>query len=420
MFVELRRYGKARKFVAEVEAVGHECDLALLSVDDDEFFDGVTPLRVGSLPHLGERVKVCGYPVGGDRLSITQGIVSRIDLVRYAQSQRKLLAVQVDAAINSGNSGGPVLRGNQLVGIAFQTLDDAASVGYMIASSVIEHFLEDVAGGHYDGFPGLGIQFQELESRAHRRALGLPFNGRGVLVTRVAYDSSAWGMIREGDVLLSVGGYSISESGTVGLRDGEFIDFDCVVSGRHVGDRLGVEVMRDGQRLEVEVQLKAPVYFVDEDRFDVKPSYFVWGGLLFAPLTRNYLKTWGDSWWQTAPRELVTLYESGVPTEDWQEPVVLQKVLPDAANQGFHDCESLLIRSALGVPIRNLRHLVALVESTEERYVVFESFDGKRIVLDRRQALDRGATILRKFGVPNDRSPDLLKAPSLVYSHAAS
>ena len=110
VFVEVRRFGKSQKFEAEVQALGHDCDLALLTVEDEEFFEGTTPIVLGHLPRLSERVSVCGYPIGGERLSLTEGIVSRIELVSYAQANRELLAVQIDAAINSGNSGGPVLK----------------------------------------------------------------------------------------------------------------------------------------------------------------------------------------------------------------------------------------------------------------------------------------------------------------------
>src|SRR5262245_22396228 len=81
VFIEVRRYGKSQKFVAEVEALGHECDLALLRIDDESFFQGVQAIPIGELPDLSDRVSVCGYPIGGERLSITEGIVSRIDLV---------------------------------------------------------------------------------------------------------------------------------------------------------------------------------------------------------------------------------------------------------------------------------------------------------------------------------------------------
>ena len=137
VYIEVRRYGKSRKFEAVVEGVGHVCDLALLRIDDPGFAKGAQAFPIGDLPSLGERVAALGFPIGGERLSITEGIVSRIEIYPYAHSQRNLLAVQIDAAINSGNSGGPVVKDGEIVGIAFEALDEAENVGYMIGAPVV-------------------------------------------------------------------------------------------------------------------------------------------------------------------------------------------------------------------------------------------------------------------------------------------
>ncbi len=408
VFVEVRRYGNAQKYVAEIEAIGQACDLALLRIDEPSFFHGATPIEIGPLPRLSDRVSVCGYPIGGDRISITEGIVSRIELVSYAQSNRSLLAVQIDAAINSGNSGGPVIKNGRLAGVAFQALDDAEQIGYMIAPPVVEHFLRDVDLGDYEGFPDLGIGIQPLEARAHRRSLGLSkARTGGVLVTRVSAGSSADGSLLPGDVLLEVDGVEVAADGSVALREGELIEYGYVVSSHHVGERMPVTVCRKGQELRLSVELRRPKYLVAEERYDVRPQYFIVGGLLFVPLTRDYLKTWGDTWWHTAPRELVALYENGVRTADRHEPVVLQKVLADRVNQGYHELESLLIDEVDGVQVRSLAHLVDLVEASGGDFLRFGAVDGRQVVLDRLQALERHEDILRKFGVPFDRSVDL-------------
>lgn len=412
VYVECRRYGKARKYQAEVEALGHECDLALLRIEDDSFFAGTLPIPLGTLPHLSEQVSVCGYPVGGERISITQGIVSRIDLVQYAQSQRRLLAIQIDAAINQGNSGGPVIQDGVLIGVAFQALDDAEKIGYVIAVPVIEHFLEDVENGVYEGFPGLGVATQSLESDTHRAALGLPAHREeGVLITRVAYGSSAWGCLEPEDVLLAVDGVPVTPDGTVEMREGEHVDFAYVVSRRHVGETMDCRVWRNGVEISVVVRLRPPSYLVPEDRYDVKPTYFVFGGFLFVPLTRNYLMTWTEPWWQNAPRELVVTYEAGLRTPDCIEPVVLQKVLADRANQGYHEYESLLVEKVEGQKVRSLRHLVRLVEGSESPYVTFELTDGRQVVVDRALAAERHEIILERFGIPTERSQDLVDDP---------
>jgi S1-C subfamily serine protease len=413
VFVELRRYGKGRKFVGHVDAIAHECDLALLSVEDPTFFEGVTPLRFGTLPYLGDKVKVCGYPIGGDRVSITQGIVSRIDLVSYAQSDRDLLAVQIDAAINSGNSGGPVLKNGKLVGVAFQTLDEATGVGYVIPVPIIQHFVNGADGG-YLGFPSFGFAVQNLESSAHRRSLGLDREGTGVLVTRVAFQGSADGVLEPGDVVLEIDGVPIEDAGTVALRDGEIIDFGYLLVRHQVGDRVPVAFWRGGAVHRATLTLRPPVQLVPEDGPDTRPSYFVYGGLVLIPLTRNYLKTWGENFFEKAPHQLLALLDHGVPSEECQVPVVLQKVLADEVNVGYHDLESVIVRSVQGVRVRNLRHLVMLVDAADGDFVRFETVDGRQIVLDRRVVAERAPRLLARFGVPSDRSDCLRTMPALV------
>lgn len=72
---------------------------------------------------------------------------------QYSHGRTALLAIQVDAAINSGNSGGPVLLGDRVVGIAFQCLTSGDNIGYIIPVPVINHFLEDLRrnSGKYTG-----------------------------------------------------------------------------------------------------------------------------------------------------------------------------------------------------------------------------------------------------------------------------
>jgi S1-C subfamily serine protease len=406
-YVAVRRYGRSQRIVAEVVGVDHACDLALLQIADPEFYEGTQPLVPGRLPTLTDRVAVCGYPIGGDRLSVTEGVVSRVEMFPYAQSQRPLLAIQLDAAINSGNSGGPVFRGEQMVGIAFQSLEEAESIAYAIATPVVHHFLRDVCGGKEGGFPDLGINWQPLESNAHRRYLGLSAKDGGVLITRVDYENSSWGVLHEGDVLLGINGEPVAADGTVPLRGAELIDHSYLVSMHFVGQRLPVVVWRAGKRKKCRVPLRAPRRLVPEDRYDVRPTYYLFGGLLFIPLTRDYLKAWGTEWWRNAPDDLMTLYENGFKDPKRLEVVVLQKVLADRVNQGYHELENLAVTHVNNRAVKDLRDLVNKVERARDAYVRIRVADGRQIVLDREGAIRRNPTILRRYSVPHDRSIDL-------------
>lgn len=175
--VLIRRGGSTNSYIAKVVAVGYDCDLAELKVSDEFFLDDsyvegegrgeeLQGLELGELPELHSRVTVIGYPTGGDNVSVTRGVVSRIEPQQYAFSMvHHLLAIQIDAAINPGNSGGPALdNDNKIVGVAFQSLMGAENIGYIIPTPVIEHFIEDVhKNGKYLGFSRLGIHTQILD-----------------------------------------------------------------------------------------------------------------------------------------------------------------------------------------------------------------------------------------------------------------
>lgn len=79
--------------------MAHDCDLAVLTVDDPAFFKGVPALELSTdLPRLQEELVVVGYPLGGDQISITQGVTSRIDYGTYSFSTRDHVVVQVRRA----------------------------------------------------------------------------------------------------------------------------------------------------------------------------------------------------------------------------------------------------------------------------------------------------------------------------------
>jgi S1-C subfamily serine protease len=90
-FVQIQKMYDPDKVVAEVTSVWHDCDLALLTLRDPSFLAGIEPAELGDLPDLRDRVAVIGFPVGGEEISITEGVVSRIEVQRYSHRQRHLL-----------------------------------------------------------------------------------------------------------------------------------------------------------------------------------------------------------------------------------------------------------------------------------------------------------------------------------------
>ena len=179
--IDVKRNGATESYRAKVAFIGHSSDLALLAVEDPAFFQGSRHLDLGVMPRIQDEIEVYGYPEGGESLSITTGVVSRIEIGSYAHSLADLLLVQIDAAINPGNSGGPVVAGKRLIGIATQGLEESQNIGYMVPLPIIRQFLKDAEDGRIDGPQSLGIEVQDLDSPAHHARHGLAPHETGAL-----------------------------------------------------------------------------------------------------------------------------------------------------------------------------------------------------------------------------------------------
>jgi S1-C subfamily serine protease len=410
-FIMVRLHGQSEKHQANLIAISHDADLALLGVEDPAFFKGVKPLKFGSLPEIEQEVIVCGFPEGGDTLSTTKGVISRIENQRYVHSWIRLLAGQLDAAINAGNSGGPVLMGDRIVGVVMQARTKSQNIGYMVPVPVIDHFLIDMEDGRYDGFPEDGIVIQPLENSGLRKMHGLNDKQSGALVASVNTGSPAENKIIPGDVLLSIDGHRIADDCTVEFRPGERTDCDFYVKQHQVGEDAVYKILRRGEERTVKLTLDRPWgdnMLVPMARYDVQPTYYVYGGLVFCPLTLNYLFTWGDDLSEDAPYNLLTYFIEGEPSREGEEVVIIIKVLAGDFNNGYEDLVNKRIRAANGKLIHNLQELIEAVETdTDEPLVIFKTGNNQTIAIDRKRAEAAHTQILSTYRVAKDRSPDL-------------
>ena len=414
------RRGDDRKFIARCVAVCTECDLALLTVDDDAFWEGPSapkPLRFGRLPRLQDAVAVLGYPVGGDTLSITAGVVSRIEGTEYVHGATQLLACTVDAAINAGNSGGPVLNEAGLcVGVAFQSLGgDAENVGYCIPTPVVAHFLADVernGGANCTGFPCLSFEWQPCESPALRASLGLDRTaGGGVLITRVEPTSPMAAALRRGDVLTAFDGVAIAADGSVPFRTGERISFDHLITQRFIGDVSTLGVVRDKASLSVEVTLGTHAVLVPPFVNTAQPPWLIAGGCVFVAGSEPYLKgEFGEEWEYEAPVPMLhTVFMELAQSAD-EQCVVLAQILAARCNVGFDDASVAHCRVLAfnGTRVTSLAHLASLLAACSDPFYKLDLDGGQTVLLDAEQCRAEASGILAAHGVPSPASPDLM------------
>jgi len=294
-----------------------------------------------------------------------------------------------------------------VVGVAFQGFPGADNMGFFIPVPIVRHFLANLEDGRYDGFPDSGLETTPLLSPAYRRERGLPPGRHGVVVDRVAPGGTADGVLRPGDVLLSVGGQTIANDGTIRLGDAR-VTFEHTIDMLQVGAPVRFTVWREGQ----EVALEAPArrisrYDRNRNRYGVAPDYVVYAGLVFMKLETELLKTFGRGWPQSANRDLVwhqLFREAERPEEADREVIVLTRVLRHAVNSQMAMALPLGVARINGRTIHSLADVVEALAANGERFhrIEFEG-DGGIEALDRERADAAHPEILRQYAIPHDR-----------------
>lgn len=429
--VQVKRHRQEKKWVAKVLCVGPDCDLALLEVLDPDFWKGLQPMNIlPGLPALQDSVSVIGYPTGGENLSVTQGVVSRVDLVEYAQNGVTLLGVQIDAAINSGNSGGPVVdvKGN-CIGVAFQNLDasdedGAENIGYIIPTEIMMHFLADyMQNGRFTGFGSAGIYTQTLESPVLRLSLGMSKAQTGLRVKAIEPACASHGVLEPDDVILNVDGQKVGNDGEVAMEWGR-IPFNYLLNKKFPGESCNIQVLRgDGagkvKKISLKLFLQRGKNLVDVDAGgphnlpgSMAPRYIVTGGLVMVPLTQPFLESafgedFADERPSEMPVELLNLVDNGIRESEDHEKLVLTQVLASEGTVGYSDLEYEVLESFNGTKVKNLKHLAELLDGNQHVFQKFAFMSKEVVVLDSKKTKDTLPAILAQNMIPMARSLQL-------------
>ncbi|HWB05146.1 MAG TPA: trypsin-like peptidase domain-containing protein [Verrucomicrobiales bacterium] len=402
--LSIKKVGDPTPYRAKVKFIAHDCDLALLELlKPAKAFEKVKPLNIGNeVPKLDTTVKVVGFPIGGERISVTRGVVSRVDYQEYTHSGvDQHLAIQIDAAINPGNSGGPVLQGNAVIGVAFQGYSGsvAQNTGYMIPVPVMKRFLKDVEDGRYDRYVDLSIAHFEILNAAQRAALHLPENDAGVLVAHVDEDGSCGGVLKPGDVLLAIDGHPIESNGSIDI-DGEQMEMAEVVERKFAGDKLKLTVWRGNKSEDLEITLKnTGHYLMTANKYEQRPQYVIFAGMVFQPMDSPLMAS--HSFNNLRTRYFYQYFSTDALYKERPQPVLFTSVLPDSINTYSREFTGQIVDQINGVKILQLKDVAdALTKDTGNGFVTVKLLgEGRPIVIDAKAAEAAQKRILDKYNV---------------------
>lgn len=376
-FITVQKDGDSRQYSAYVEFIAHDSDLAILNVEDKEFFTGLHPLSLGGVPRLRSPVSTVGYPAGGEQIAVTKGIISRIDYSLYVHTDYHYhLLIQVDSAINPGASGGPVLQNGKVVGVAFQAFRSAQNIGYIIPVPVIKRFLNAIASGTYHGHPETGLVGRAwvTDNAAASRFYGVR---EGFQLTELAPWSSFKGYLQEGDIVLEIDRQKIGPDGNIPYY-GERVSFYAFLDLKQIGEEVQFKLKRGEKILTVRVKIQSPREHPFRGlTYKKRPRYLVVGGLVFTELSQSYLETWGEDW----PRRLPFLLRYVFSHSDEDEVlsqnksfVVLARRLPHEINEYAEGFQNNIVQKINGKSIHSFENFQEELQKLSTKFLQLEFF----------------------------------------------
>ncbi len=409
VFVEPNQSGE--KFAATVEFSAPGIDLAVLKLEDETFFDKRLPLpRAEKLPEIKDPVTVYGYPTGGSSLSITKGIVSRIEFVGLGVHTMGL-RIQIDAAVNPGNSGGPAMVDDKMVGLTFSGVRGADNIGYIIPTEEVDLFLKNIADGKYDYKPMMGDQLQTLENEALRRKLGFQKKSIGVVVHEPESNDPNY-PLKKWDVITKIGDHEIDNVFMAKVRDNLRVNFRYFIQTLEKDGKVPLTLVRDGKEMTVEL----PVTVNSDELFQPLqgryPSYFIYGPMVFSAASAEFAGAVarGSQAFLGAIGSPLVLRQGDKKAFPGEEIVIVASpMFPHRIGKGYGNPFGKVVKEVNGVKIKNLKHLVETLRDAKDKYIVitFNDKSSETFVFDRQEILKATDEILSDNSVRQQASEDI-------------
>jgi len=223
-----------------------------------------------------------------------------------------------------------------------------------------------------------------------------------VLVGSVFDGGASQGNLLPGDVILSVDGIKVFADGKIEL-DGERVEMAELFERKFKGDKAEIELMRDGKKEKVALEMSRPWPFeMQAKSYDKRPRYVTVGGLVFQPLDRNFLETRKEV--RPRVRYFFDNYVSDHLYREHPEVVILSDILRDPVNTYARPFTDNIVSKINGKEIRTLQDVAAAFAEEGQFHVVELLGEGRPIVLDRAALPEAEERIRQRYGVTNPQN----------------
>ncbi|MEI6892508.1 MAG: hypothetical protein V5783_10090 [Pontiella sp.] len=402
--IQVEKYDRPPRIPAQIIHIDHQIGLAIITVDDPEFFADLQPVEIAE-DTSGEDYYCATWMSG--QLSLAACRWSKTTVFNSSTPYFSYLGILFISDL-SGGWGEPVFSGDQLIGLGISQREDRVTV---LPVESIRAYLRAVEMDRYPGFAWLGINYQFNKGLAQSAYFGQQGTPRGVLVLSCFPGSSVDGPLQPNDILLKLDGHSIDSLGDyVHPRYGP-VDLSLIATdGHYAGDTIDAVVLRNKKEITVSILLKASMpssVLIPETRLDTPPPYLVAGGFVFRELDELYLKAWGKNWEENIPaylRTLLHMQQEEASTPERKHLIVLADVFPDEYNMGYHDMAQNIVKSVNGFPIDSISKMEDALQHPEAGFHVIEfipSYGINKVILDAEHFEEATRSIMEKYQIPS-------------------
>src|SRR5262245_6103664 len=331
--VRVQKQGRGSWSTAQVKWIDYPANLAILTTKEDKFWDGLRPIALADKIVKDGNIQILRWRAGN--LETRRVEFNRFSVNHGNLSDAMHVIMELNSEIDGVGWGEPIIVGNKVIGLVFSQSGNALRA---LPSPFLKSILDAQKRGVYKGLGYFDFTWQPAENPETLDYLKLPGQRHGGIVIDVPQKPAAPPVLKQRDIILQVDGFEIDTQGDYLDPDyGHLLLENLSTRNKWAGDGVRLKIWREGAAQEVTYRLpkaEDAARLVPEAPFDAEPEYLIAGGLVFQPLTKNFLRAWGQDWERRAPFRLA-YFRNEEPKPEQPAIVVLSQVLPDFYNLGY-------------------------------------------------------------------------------------
>lgn len=401
--IEATRANEFRPFKANLVLLDLNLNLALLAVEQSEFFTGLKPIELAKAQMKEAAVYYYKDPTQGE---VKSGVIEKLMVAMRKVTGGQVPVLLMNTSLEGHTEAAAVFQNQNVVGIVLKKKE---STLFVAPSHLIESFLTNSRVTPYQSFGSRGFNWKRMPQDSTRAWLEVGLNDSGILVTEILNYGTGAQVLKRLDFLMEINGQAIGNDGKINHPDWGRVSFDYLfTSSLKLGSEIRYQLIRQGQQLQLTGKVSdypPDKKFLPPKTVNSRPRYILQGGFLFQELNINYLENWGQDWANKAPVRLRLMADIDASLQENKDRhvVLLSRVIPDEINIGYQDLSNLVVQAINGHQVQNLNDLKQAFASNQGDFHLIDfapGFERSQAVIPARQLEAANQRILKNYRIP--------------------